>query len=206
MARYVPWYLILLFAYDTQTAMFRGGGGSMSGNHFIFNTLKAPLFALSHLVVGMAVAGHAFGADSGALTSGGASQLMVMQLTNPSGSGVQVVFDQMEITVNTTTLALFEARFDATAAGLTAISSHNLNTGSGATSACTVAAAGGAGVSLTGGTTLITHYLDMHDEYYPFPLVVTPGHTFATKYVFSASGNGGTFQFRWYEIPVTDSW
>ena len=166
-----------------------------------WNTLQAPLYTLSQIVVGMSIAGQAFGTDSGTLTSGGTAQQMVMQLTNPIGSGVLAILDQMEITVNTTTLAVFAAKFDATAAGLTSITPYNLNSGSTRTSQLTAAAAGGAGVSLTGGTTLITHYVDVNDEYYPFPIVVAPGHTFGTVYTFSASGNGGTFQFRWYEIP-----
>ena len=129
---------------------------------------------------------------------------MVMQMANPAGSSVLAILDHIEITVNTTALAVFSAIFDATPAGLTTISPYNLNTGSTRTSQVTMAAAGGAGVSLTGGTTIITHYVDVHDEYYPFPMVVAPGHTFGTVYTFAAAGNGGTFQFRWFEIPPDD--
>ncbi len=173
-------------------------------NDKIFNELRAPIYTISQIIVAEAIAGNAFQVSSGLLKSAASSQQMVMTLTNPSGSDVQAIFDLIEISVNTTTLAQMTAVIDGTASKVSAVTAYNLSTGFlGKSPLCTIAAGGGAGVSLTGGDIIYRQFLNVEDEHYPFPVVVTPGHSFGMNYTFSASTNQGTFLFRWYEIPLS---
>lgn len=173
-------------------------------NEKVFNDLKAPLYTISQIVVAQCLVGNSFMVSSGILSSGGTSQQMAMQLSNPSGSGIRAVIDFIEISVNTSTLALMTAIIDGTASGLSSVTPFNLNTDYLAKSpTCTVSAGGGSGVSLSGGKTIYSQFLDVYDRHYPFSVVVTPGHSFGMNYTFSSSGNQGTFMFRWYEIPLS---
>ncbi len=173
-------------------------------NNKVFNELTAPLYSIAQIIVAETLAGNAFQVSSGVLSSSGSSQQMVMRLANPSGSGVRAVLDFIEISTNATALAQMTAVIDGTVAGLGAVTAYNLNTAfSGKSPLCTVAAAGGSGVSLTGGSLIFTQFLDVQDQHYPFPVVVTPGHSLAMNYILTSSGNQGTFLFRWYEIPLT---
>ncbi len=176
----------------------------MDLNDKVFNELTSPLYSIAQIIVAETLAGNAFQVSSGVLTSSGSSQQMVMALTNPSGSGVRAVLDFIEISTNATALVTTTAVIDGTVAGLNAVTAYNLNTAfSGKSPLCTVAANGGSGVSLTGGRLIFTQFLDVQDQHYPFPVVVTPGHSLAMNYVLTSSGNQGTFLFRWYEIPLT---
>ncbi len=171
-------------------------------NEKVFNELASPIYTISQIVVAEALAGKVFQGSSGLLLSTAASQQMVMVLTNPIGSGVRAVLDWISISVKASALVQQIAVFDGIAAGLSAVSAYNLNTAfQGDSPACTLAAAGGAGVSLTGGNIISWQYVNVADQSYPCAVVITPGHSFGMRYVFNSSGNRGTFLFRWYEIP-----
>ncbi len=174
-------------------------------NSKVFNELKAPLYIVSHTSVAESIFGNLFQATSGVLSSSSASQQMVMTLSNPSGSGIRAVIDEIELSVSTGgNLALMTLRFDGTSSGVSAVTGYNLNTDITRSALSTTAAGGGAGVSISGGKIFHTDFVDVDDDHSPVAAVVTPGHSLGINYVFSSSGNQGAMQIRWYEIPVND--
>ena len=186
-------------------ALELGRGYEIKVNNKAFNELRAPLYTISQIIVAEALAGNAFRVSSGVL-SASSSQQMVMALTNPSGSGIRAVIDSVELSVNTTTLALMKAAIDGTVAGLSAVTAYNLNTEFlGKSPLCTIAAGGGSGVSLTGGSVIYNQFLNILDNHYPFPVVVTPGHSVAMSYTLTSgmSTTQSAFRWRWYEIPLS---
>ncbi len=176
-------------------------------NEKVFNDPKAPLYIISHTSVMESVFGNVFMTTSGVQTSGGASQIMLLVLTNPPGSGVRALVDLVDMGVNSSTLAVFTIRFNGTVSGVLPVPAYNLNTGVSHSPACTAAAGGGAGVSITGGQIFWTDYPDVAETYYPMAIVLTQGNSLAISYTFSSSGNSGAFSMRWYEIPLdVNSW
>lgn len=172
-------------------------------NENVFNDLKMPLYTLCQIVVAESIFGNAFQVASGALTSAGTVQQMVMVLTNPSGSGIRAVIDSVEVSANATGSVLMTVRFDGTATGVLPVTGYNLNAGTSGTPVCTSAAGGGAGVSISGGNIIQSNFVNIADDNYPVAAVLTPGHSVGLNFVFGSAGTKrGTFTFRWYEIPL----
>lgn len=167
----------------------------------VFNAEAQPLFIFEP--GNLIHQGRLFVCTSGVLLAG-TGQNCSLLLTNPIGSGVHLHIDQIIAAADAGAwLTLF---FDVTAAaGLTARSVMNMNRGLPDTlNKGTVAAGGGAGVALTGGTAALTWRLEPNGAAL-VPLeggaFIAEGKNLGLQATFELGGRCA-FNLVWWEEPL----